>query len=373
MANSKIYIKPSKRGTLRAALNTPKGQNIPASKLKVKAGDSAAMKKKKIFAQNARKWKKEDGGRLTDRQPLPSDRSTILSDNQNPLLTDMFRGSINPTEDLRIRANRNRYQTANFLGGLPSRSLTNLKKDPETFDRFVDYSRRRGATKRQTDPDYMLRYNEEVDQPFRVPLGFSVPDAINRTSVGAPQVSPDQLFEGGGVLPEYGFGSWLKENSGLISGAGKLASMIPVVGTIAGPIISGIGAVAGGLDAADKAQEGADAEQAILDEKAEGVRKQKFLADRQTRSANIVDSKEINYGPSFMENGGLLGNDLMGQNPQIVEYSNGEKHGESAVGGIPVDARGNPATTSRQSAVGITEKGEITWNGYVFSDKLKTE
>lgn len=60
--NSKIYIKPSKRGSLRKALKTPKGEKIPAKDLKIKPGDSKAMKKKKIFAQNARKWKKAKEG-----------------------------------------------------------------------------------------------------------------------------------------------------------------------------------------------------------------------------------------------------------------------------------------------------------------------
>lgn len=54
---SKIYIKPSKRGTLRAALGVKKGETIPVSKLKIKPGDSPAMRKKKTFAKNARKWK----------------------------------------------------------------------------------------------------------------------------------------------------------------------------------------------------------------------------------------------------------------------------------------------------------------------------
>lgn len=57
MAKSKIYIKPSKRGSLRKALGTKKGEKIPASKLTVKSTDSPAMKKKKQFAINARKWK----------------------------------------------------------------------------------------------------------------------------------------------------------------------------------------------------------------------------------------------------------------------------------------------------------------------------
>jgi|TARA_Y100000310_G_scaffold16443_1_gene16401 hypothetical protein len=59
VARKKIYIKPSKRGSLRKATGTKKGKNIAASKLKVKKSDSKAMKKKKVFAQNARKWKKK--------------------------------------------------------------------------------------------------------------------------------------------------------------------------------------------------------------------------------------------------------------------------------------------------------------------------
>ena len=55
----RIYIKPSKRGSLRKATGTKKGKKISASKLRIKKGDSKAMRKKKIFAQNARKWKKK--------------------------------------------------------------------------------------------------------------------------------------------------------------------------------------------------------------------------------------------------------------------------------------------------------------------------
>jgi hypothetical protein len=55
---AKIKIKKSKQGTLRKATGTKKGEKIPASKLKDKPGDSAAMRKKKNFARNARKWRK---------------------------------------------------------------------------------------------------------------------------------------------------------------------------------------------------------------------------------------------------------------------------------------------------------------------------
>jgi hypothetical protein len=59
---SKIYIKPSKRGSLRKHLGVGEGEKIPTSKLRIKSTDSPAIRKKKQFAINARKWKHEEGG-----------------------------------------------------------------------------------------------------------------------------------------------------------------------------------------------------------------------------------------------------------------------------------------------------------------------
>jgi hypothetical protein len=61
-AKSGIHIKKSKRGTLHDALGIPRDKKIPTSKLADKPGDSPALKKKKNFARNARKWKHEEGG-----------------------------------------------------------------------------------------------------------------------------------------------------------------------------------------------------------------------------------------------------------------------------------------------------------------------
>ena len=55
-ADGGIHIKPSKVGSLRKHLGTPEGKKIPMSKLADKPGDSPAIKKKKVFARNARKW-----------------------------------------------------------------------------------------------------------------------------------------------------------------------------------------------------------------------------------------------------------------------------------------------------------------------------
>ena len=51
-----IKIKKSKRGSLHKALGISKNKKIPASKLVIKKTDSPAVKKKKIFAQNAKKF-----------------------------------------------------------------------------------------------------------------------------------------------------------------------------------------------------------------------------------------------------------------------------------------------------------------------------
>lgn len=55
----RIYIKPANRGKLRKKLGAKKGKKIAAGKLADKPGDSKATKKQKVFARNARKWKKK--------------------------------------------------------------------------------------------------------------------------------------------------------------------------------------------------------------------------------------------------------------------------------------------------------------------------
>lgn len=54
-----IKIKPSKQGSLRKATGTKTGKNIPASKLKITSKTTPAMKKKIVFAKNAKKWNKK--------------------------------------------------------------------------------------------------------------------------------------------------------------------------------------------------------------------------------------------------------------------------------------------------------------------------
>lgn len=52
-----INIKPSKQGSLRKALGVKSGKPIPAAKLRIKSTDSPALRKKKQFAINEKKFK----------------------------------------------------------------------------------------------------------------------------------------------------------------------------------------------------------------------------------------------------------------------------------------------------------------------------
>ena len=61
-----IKIKKSKQGSLHTHLGVPQGKKIPANKLKIKSTDSPAIRKKKQFAINSRKWKHEYGGLIPE-------------------------------------------------------------------------------------------------------------------------------------------------------------------------------------------------------------------------------------------------------------------------------------------------------------------
>ena len=82
---------------------------------------------------------------------------------------------------------------------------------------------------------------------------------------------------------------------------------------------------------------------------------------------------------------GFLGNKVLpmtnqtvmasgGNLPQLTNYLNGNTHEQNSLGGVPVDAMGNP---SPQNPVGLVEQGEVGYKlpndetGYIFSNRLK--
>jgi len=172
-----------------------------------------------------------------------------------------------------------------------------------------------------------------------------------------------------GYLPEHSFGSWLGDNAGkILKTAGGIISVIPPIGTVVGPILIGAGY-------ATDAIVGAVRKNRAEDELVEAQSREEAAAQKRESSAALAaqfdPAENIDYGATFETyqfGGGLMdqgqGNAM---NPMIVDYNNGQSH-SGPQGGIPVDAKGNPVGISKQSAVGLTEMGEVAWNGYIFSD-----
>ena len=50
------FLSGLKKGALHKQLHVKSSKNIPASKLRIKKGDSALTRKRKQFAINAKKW-----------------------------------------------------------------------------------------------------------------------------------------------------------------------------------------------------------------------------------------------------------------------------------------------------------------------------
>jgi hypothetical protein len=60
MSKSGIHIKPSHKGLLHKDTGTPPGKKIPASKIEKAEGSSdPAVRKRAVFAENAKKWNKK--------------------------------------------------------------------------------------------------------------------------------------------------------------------------------------------------------------------------------------------------------------------------------------------------------------------------
>ena len=131
----------------------------------------------------------------------------------------------------------------------------------------------------------------------------------------------DELVSSEYGLPEFGFGSWLGDHAGgILKTAGSIITAIPGFGTIAGPVMAGLGGLTDSL--VSGAREKKAGEQAVsdtqlaLDEQAASEKEQQGLMNLNIKRQNLQD-KTVNYGATF-EKGGQIGAGFTGQ-PQIVE------------------------------------------------------
>lgn len=89
-----------------------------------------------------------------------------------------------------------------------------------------------------------------------------------------------------------------------------------------------------------------------------------------TRDPNSLNTKPEDLNLMLKKEGGSLNQDKRLVKRPVIRRYNGQTH-EEADGGIPVDSNGNPSIMTGNNPVGLTEKNEVAWNGYVFSDFLK--
>jgi len=145
----------------------------------------------------------------------------------------------------------------------------------------------------------------------------------------------------------YGFGSWLKENAGVVgavagTGLGALVGM-PGVGMQLGSTLGGA------------VQQGTEQQQLAQQQAVDG--------HRQDLLNNLPQQQQYS-----MANGGLLNSYANGGNmdnitDRLTEFKNGGTHEQSPTGGIPV---GNNALTEEGEFLFVNKDGKK----YVFSNRF---
>ena len=166
-------------------------------------------------------------------------------------------------------------------------------------------------------------------------------------------------------LPQYGLGSWMKENAGTIgSVAGTALNFIPGVGPLLGAAAGAAGNMIGGNYAAQQQE----AEAAKI--KAEQEAQQKFAVGQQNAMAQYQSQANPMYGAVFacggkMADGGMIGSNAGSQLVQdtkgldnVTVFANGGSHESNIKGGITL---GNRAQV---------EQNEVRYKDYIFSDRL---
>jgi len=281
-----IHIKKSKRGSLHKALGIPEGKKIPASMLKDKPGDSAAMRKKKNFARNARKWKHQYGGPVQYGSP-----------------EDLKR-----TESLLRKANKeyefymNWYNNANNV--------------------YQNYEKERAKNIYLTSKDNLKGY---VDHYYSMASSakHDIDSLVNR--IGEINSGRGTVFEipvGTPIRKQYSIGGNILSGAG--TGVSTFAALAPIAGTGVGlPIAAalGLGSIAMGLIKDKKEKE----------EKALKIQKNQELANAGWNNYVMATGGLTPYGTEIEVEDGEV---MQGNDGSLVKF-NGPTHAE---GGIDISA-----------------------------------
>lgn len=160
--------------------------------------------------------------------------------------------------------------------------------------------------------------------------------------------------------------------SGALKGAGA-GMMFGPLGAIAGAGLGLVGGLISGRRRKEAEEEALAAKQEQQDLLDKYRKKVEFSGQYEQFMSDLEPS--IQYAPTIAEYGGdLLGQYCRGGKLPRKRFGGpieitGQSH-SGAQGGVPTDAEGNPSVISGRPPVALTEDGEVTFYGYVFSDKL---
>lgn len=354
---SGIYIKPSKRGTFTAAAKShgKSVQGFASQVLANKDNYSPAMVKKANFARNATGWNKETGGIL----PIYGCGGSMKKEMGGELMMLDQYGFGSWLKENGAGLLKGAGSLVSMIPGIGQIAGPVLSTAGSVIGGIQQKNAQQDAA--QAEADAMAASQAEQQR---------VQDLETRRTnvVDQKQISYAPTFATGGKLVA------MFENGGKIPVA--VAPLLQQKLQLGDTLKGGKSKVTSSEVKKYRDREikkGIEVEREHTDDPATAVEiamdHLEEFPDYYTRLDKMEKTAKKAHGMKMAMGGNLMMGG--GQNQlQINDYTNGNTHDEG-VGGIPVDARGNPATTSKSSVVGLTEKGEVTWNGYVFSDKIK--
>ena len=164
--------------------------------------------------------------------------------------------------------------------------------------------------------------------------------------------------------PQYGFGSWLKENAGTIGsvvGAGLGTLIAPGIGTQIGATLGG--SIGGSVQqnnatniAQTEQQSQLNTQAALANYNALNMNAPKYSSTFKNGGNIYPVMNSLACGGKLKAMGGKL--ESSDKIDGIAIYKNGGTHEESPIGGIPI------------GRLGRVEEGEVRFGNYIFSNRF---
>jgi hypothetical protein len=150
--------------------------------------------------------------------------------------------------------------------------------------------------------------------------------------------------------------------SGLLSGAGTGASAGAAFGPIGSGIGAGVGALLSGVGSLFKRGKAVKTKHKLNDQIAKA--NEKNLLSFENKAATIEGMNDLNAAANFNAYGGSLASDFQDINNGLKFINEGGTHEQNPFEGVQIGV-------DREGTPNLVEEGEVVWNNYVFSNRLK--